>query len=58
MVMVMATATVAATATAATTATAKVTMWEMMMVTRLVGDEEGKGKGSKGFDDSNEGGGQ
>jgi hypothetical protein len=38
------------------TATVKVTIWAMMMATRLVGDEEGKGEGGKGDDDGNEGG--
>jgi hypothetical protein len=33
-------------------------MWAMMMATRLVGDEEDRGKGSKGNDDGDEGGGQ
>ena len=40
-------------------ATAKVTMSVMVMVTRLAGDEEGKGKGGKGGKgdgDDNEGG--
>jgi hypothetical protein len=41
------------TATRAT-ATASATMWAMVMATRLVGDEEGKGKGSKRNDDGNE----
>ncbi len=50
----MATATVMATAMA----TAKVTIWAMMTATRLVGDEEGKGKSSKGNDDGDKGGGQ
>jgi hypothetical protein len=43
---------------ATATATAKVTIWAMMMATRLVGDEEGKGEGGKGNDDSNKGGGR
>ncbi len=38
--------------------TAKATMWVMVMVTRLAGDEEGKGKGGKGNDDDDEGGGR
>ncbi len=40
------------------TAMAKVTIWAMMTATKLVGDEEGKGKGGKGNDDGNKGGGQ
>ncbi len=32
-------------------------MWAMVMVTKLVGNEEGKGNGGKGKFDSNEGGG-
>ncbi len=36
-------------------ATAKATMWVMVMVTRLTGDEEGKGEGGKGNGDDNEG---
>jgi hypothetical protein len=39
-------------------ATAMATIWVMAMATRLVGKEEGKGKGSKGSGDGNEGGGQ
>ncbi len=31
-------------------------MWVMVMVTRLEGDEEGKGKGGKGNGDDDEGG--
>ncbi len=38
-------------------ATAMATMWAMATATRLAGDEEGKGKGSKGKCDSDEGGG-
>jgi hypothetical protein len=34
------------------------TMWAMAMVTRLAGDEEGKGNGGKGKGDSDDGGGQ
>jgi hypothetical protein len=52
--MVTATATVIAMGTAM----AKVRMWAMMMASRLVGDEEGKGKGGKGNDDGDDGGGQ
>ncbi len=37
-------------------ATAKATTWVMVMVTRLTGDEEGKGEGGKGDGDDNEGG--
>jgi hypothetical protein len=44
-------------AMAMVTATAMATTWAMMMVTRLAGDEEGKGKGGEGNDDGNEGGG-
>ncbi len=36
---------------------ATATMWAMAMVTRLVGNKEGKGKGGKGKCDSDEGGG-
>ncbi len=39
-------------------ATAKAATWVMVMVTRLVGKEEGKGKGSKGNGDDNESGGR
>jgi hypothetical protein len=41
-------------------AKAKATTWVMMMVTRLAGDEEGKGEGGggKGDGDGNWGGGQ
>jgi hypothetical protein len=38
------------------TVMAKMVIWVMMMATRLVGNEEGKGKGGKGNDDGNEGG--
>jgi hypothetical protein len=47
-----------------TMVTVKATMWAMVvvmvmvMVTRLAGNEEGKGKGSKGNGDDDEGGGQ
>ncbi len=37
--------------------TATTTMWVMAMATRLAGNKEGKGKGSKGKCDGNEGGG-
>ncbi len=37
-------------------ATAKATTWVMVMVTRLMGDEEGKDEGSKGNGDYNEAG--
>ena len=37
-------------------ATAKGTTWVMVMVTRLAGDEEGKGESGKGDGDDNEGG--
>ncbi len=39
-------------------ATAKVMIWAMMMATRLVGNEESKGKGGKGNGDGNKGGGR
>ncbi len=42
---------------ATVTAMAKVMIWAMMTATRLVGDKEGKGKGGKGIDDGNKGGG-
>jgi hypothetical protein len=32
--------------------------WVMVMVTRLAGDEEGKGEGGKGDGDGDEGGGR
>ncbi len=51
--MVMATA----TAMAMVTATVMATMWAMAMATRLVGNKECKGKGGKGNDSGNEGGG-
>jgi hypothetical protein len=35
---------------------AKATMWVMVMVTRLAGGKEGKGKDGKGNGDDNEGG--
>jgi hypothetical protein len=38
-------------------AMATATMWAMVMVTRLAGNKEGKGKGGKGKCDSDEGGG-
>jgi hypothetical protein len=38
-------------------ATAMETTWAMAMVTRLVGNKEGKAKGSKGDGNGNEGGG-
>ena len=34
------------------------TTWVMAMVTRLAGDEEGKGEGGKGDGNGDEGGGQ
>jgi hypothetical protein len=37
-------------------ATVKGTTWVMVMVTRLAGDEEGKGEGGKGDGDDDEGG--
>ncbi len=49
--MATAMATVMVMAMAMVTARAKVPMWAMMMVTRLVGNEEGKGKGGKGNND-------
>ncbi len=36
--------------------TAKATTWVMVMVTRLTGNEEGKGEGGKGDGDDDEGG--
>jgi hypothetical protein len=39
------------------TASATATIWAMAMAKRLVGNEEGKGKGSKGNDNCDEGGG-
>ena len=39
-------------------ATAKGRTWVMVMVTRLAGNEEGKGEGGKGDGDDNEGGAQ
>jgi hypothetical protein len=36
--------------------TAKATTWVMVMVTRLTGNEEGKGEGGKGNADDDEGG--
>jgi hypothetical protein len=42
-------------ATAMVTAMVTAIMWEMMTVTRLAGNEEGKGKGGKGNDDGNRG---
>ena len=39
-------------------ATVTATTWLMAMVTRLAGDEEGKGEGGKGDGDGDEGGGQ
>jgi hypothetical protein len=39
-------------------ATAKAMTWMMMMVTRLVGNKEGKDKVGKGNGDDDEGGGQ
>ncbi len=39
-------------------ATVTATMWVMAMVTRLAGDEEGKGEGGKGDGDGDEGGGR
>jgi hypothetical protein len=53
MAMVLATSMVMVMATAM--AMLKVTMWAMMMAMRLVGNEEGKGKGGKGNDDGNVG---
>ena len=38
--------------------TVRATRWVMAMVTRLVGNEEGKGEGGKGDGDGDEGGGQ
>ncbi len=58
MVAAVATAMAVVTATAMETAMATATMWVMMMATRLVGNEEGKGKGGKGNHDCNEVGGQ
>ena len=39
-------------------ATVTASTWVMATVTRLVGDEEGKGEGGKGDGDGDEGGGQ
>ena len=39
-------------------ATVTATMWVMAMVTRLAGNEEGKGEGGKGDGDVDEGGGR
>jgi hypothetical protein len=39
------------------TATAMATTWAMVTVTRLAGNKKGKGEGSKGKCDGNEGGG-
>ena len=39
-------------------ATATVKTWVMVMVTRLAGDEEGKGEGGKGDGGGDEGGGR
>jgi hypothetical protein len=37
-------------------AMATVSTWMMVMVTKLAGDEEGKGEGGKGNGDSDDGG--